>query len=182
MFESLSEKLNTTFKRLTGRGRLSEENIRAALKEVRLALLEADVNYRIVKKLTEEIRQRAIGVDVLESLTPGQQVIKIVNEELTRLMGETRADLQLVYGCLYGKRNTGVRFGDGRGMLLAPCCQVLLRRFRQLRGKPMTRRYPAWIPVLFAVTRLAIVLFAIFAGSVRQALRAASGVPGCPYW
>jgi signal recognition particle subunit SRP54 len=96
MFESLSEKLNTTFKRLTGRGRLSEENIREALKEVRLALLEADVNYRIVKKLIEEIRQRAVGVDVLESLTPGQQVIKIVNEELTRLMGETRADLQLV--------------------------------------------------------------------------------------
>ncbi len=96
MFESLSEKLNTTFKKLTGRGRLSEENIREALKEVRLALLEADVNYRIVKKLIEEIRQRAVGVDVLESLTPGQQVIKIVNEELTRLMGETRADLQLV--------------------------------------------------------------------------------------
>jgi signal recognition particle subunit SRP54 len=96
MFESLSEKLNTTFKRLTGRGRLSEENIRQALKEVRLALLEADVNYKIVKKLIEEIRQRAVGVDVLESLTPGQQVIKIVNEELTRLMGETRADLQLV--------------------------------------------------------------------------------------
>ena len=96
MFESLSEKLNTTFKRLTGRGRLSEENIREALKEVRLALLEADVNYRIVKKLIEEIRQRAVGVDVLGSLTPGQQVIKIVNEELTRLMGETRADLQLV--------------------------------------------------------------------------------------
>jgi signal recognition particle subunit SRP54 len=96
MFESLSEKLNTTFKRLTGRGRLSEENIRQALKEVRLALLEADVNYKIVKKLIEEILQRAVGVDVLESLTPGQQVIKIVNEELTRLMGETRADLQLV--------------------------------------------------------------------------------------
>ncbi|MBN1833185.1 MAG: signal recognition particle protein [Deltaproteobacteria bacterium] len=96
MFESLSEKLNTTFKKLTGRGRLSEENIGEALKEVRLALLEADVNYRIVKKLIEEIRRRAVGVDVLESLTPGQQVIKIVNEELTRLMGETRADLQLV--------------------------------------------------------------------------------------
>ena len=96
MFESLSEKLNTTFKRLTGRGRLSEENIKEALKEVRLALLEADVHYKIVKKLIEEIRRRAVGVDVLESLTPGQQVIKIVNEELTRLMGETRADLQLV--------------------------------------------------------------------------------------
>ncbi len=96
MFESLSEKLNTTFKRLTGRGRLSQENIKEALKGVRLALLEADVNYKVVKKLIEEIRERSVGIDVLESLTPGQQVIKIVNEELTRLMGETRADLQLV--------------------------------------------------------------------------------------
>ncbi|UCF55963.1 MAG: signal recognition particle protein [Deltaproteobacteria bacterium] len=95
MFESLTEKLNNALKKLTGRGRLSEENIRDALKEVRLALLEADVNYKIVKKLIEDIRQRAVGVEVLESLTPGQQVVKIVNEELTRLMGETRQELHL---------------------------------------------------------------------------------------
>jgi signal recognition particle subunit SRP54 len=95
MFESLTEKLNKALKNLRGRGRLTEENIAEALKEVRLALLEADVNYKIVKKLIEDIRQRAVGLEVLESLTPGQQVIKIVNEELTKLMGETRQELYL---------------------------------------------------------------------------------------
>jgi len=95
MFETLTEKLNKALKNLRGRGRLTEENIAEALKEVRLALLEADVNYKIVKELIEGIRQRAVGVEVLESLTPGQQVIKIVNEELTSLMGETRQELHL---------------------------------------------------------------------------------------
>ena len=89
MFDSLSEKLNRVFKKLKGRGRLTEANIQDALKEVRLALLEADVNYKVVKKLIEDIRGRAVGQDVLESLTPGQQIIKIVNEELARLMGES---------------------------------------------------------------------------------------------
>ena len=96
MFDSLSEKLNRVFKKLKGRGRLSEANIQDALKEVRLALLEADVNYKVVKKLIEDIRGRAVGQDVLESLTPGQQIVKIVNEELTRLMGESRTGLELV--------------------------------------------------------------------------------------
>ena len=95
MFENLTEKLNRTFKKLKGHGRLSEKNIQEALKEVRLALLEADVNYKVVKKLIEDIRQRAVGQDVIESLTPGQQVVKIVNEELTGLMGGARQDLRL---------------------------------------------------------------------------------------
>ena len=95
MFESLTEKLNRTFKNLRGHGRLTESNIQDAMKEVRLALLEADVNYRVVKRLVEDIRLRAVGQDVLESLTPGQQVIKIVNEELVRLMGETGHELNL---------------------------------------------------------------------------------------
>ena len=95
MFENLTEKLNRTFKKLKGHGRLSEKNIQEALKEVRLALLEADVNYKVVKKLIEDIRQRAVGQDVFESLTPGQQVVKIVNEELTGLMGGARQDLRL---------------------------------------------------------------------------------------
>ena len=96
MFESLTEKLDGVFKKITGRGRLSEANIKDALKEVRLALLEADVNYKVVKNLVEEIRQRAVGHEVLESLTPGQQLIRIVNDELTRLMGGAREGLQLV--------------------------------------------------------------------------------------
>ena len=95
MFESLTEKLNRTFKNLRGHGRLTEKNIQDAMKEVRLALLEADVNYKVVKRLVEDIRARAVGQEVLESLTPGQQVIKIVNEELVRLMGETGHELNL---------------------------------------------------------------------------------------
>ena len=95
MFESLSEKLSQTFTKLTGRGTLNEKNIDDALKEVRLALLEADVNYKVVKKFVEDIRERALGKEVLRSLTPGQQVIKIVNEELTRVMGSGRQDLIL---------------------------------------------------------------------------------------
>ncbi len=95
MFELLTEKLSKTFKELRGRGRLSEKNIQEALKQIRLALLEADVNYKVVKNLLEEIRQRSLGKEVLESLTPGQQVIKIVREELTKLMGEGRRDLNL---------------------------------------------------------------------------------------
>ena len=95
MFESLSEKLSRTFKKLKGQGRLTEKNIQEALKEVRIALLEADVNYKVVKKFVEDIRQSATGQSVLDSLTPGQQVIKIVNEELIRLMGGSRQELHL---------------------------------------------------------------------------------------
>ena len=95
MFELLTEKLARIFKGLRGRGRLSEKDIQEALRQIRIALLEADVNYRVVKNLLEEIRQRAIGQEVMESLTPGQQVIKVVHEELTKLMGEGGRDLNL---------------------------------------------------------------------------------------
>jgi signal recognition particle subunit SRP54 len=95
MFESLSEKLSRTFKKLRGQGKLTEKNIQEALKEVRMALLEADVNYKVVKKFVEDIRQSAMGQEVLDSLSPGQQVIKIVNEELIRLMGGSRQELNL---------------------------------------------------------------------------------------
>jgi len=95
MFENLSEKLGKTFKNLTGHGRLTEKNIQDALKEVRLALLEADVNYKVVKAFVENVREKAMGQEVLGSLTPGQQVIKIVNGELIRLMGGARHELDL---------------------------------------------------------------------------------------
>jgi signal recognition particle subunit SRP54 len=95
MFELLTEKLGRVFKELRGRGRLSEKDIQEALRNVRLALLEADVNYRVVKNLLEEIRRRALGQEVMESLTPGQQVIKVVHEELTKLMGEGVRELDL---------------------------------------------------------------------------------------
>jgi len=95
MFELLTEKLSRTFKELRGRGRLNEKNIQEALKQIRLAFLEADVNYKVVKNFLEEIRQRSLGQEVMESITPGQQVIKIVQEELTKLMGEGKRDLNL---------------------------------------------------------------------------------------
>jgi len=95
MFDSLTSKLNAVFSRLRGKGRLTEGDITAGLREIRLALLEADVNYKVVKELVGRIRERAVGKEVLESLTPGQQVVKIVRDELTVLMGKERASLSL---------------------------------------------------------------------------------------
>ncbi len=92
-FEGLAEKLQNTFKKLRGKGKLNEKDVKAALKEVRLALLEADVNYKVVKDFVKKIEERAVGHEVMESLTPAQQVIKIVNEELTNLMGGQKSDL-----------------------------------------------------------------------------------------
>lgn len=92
-FESLSDKLQEVFKKLKGKGRLTEKDVNEALREVKLALLEADVNFKVVKSFINKIKERAVGHDVLESLTPGQQVIKIVNEELTELMGSTQSKL-----------------------------------------------------------------------------------------
>ncbi len=86
-FEGLSEKLNAAFRRLRGKGRITEADVREAMKEVRLALLDADVSYSVVKDFVAKVTERAVGTDVLESLTPAQQIIKIVNEELTELMG-----------------------------------------------------------------------------------------------
>src|SRR5258708_30313427 len=87
MFENLQEKLQRAFKSLRGQARLSEENIGEALREVRLALLEADVNFKVVKELVGRIKERAIGQDVMESLSPAQMVVKIANEELIALLG-----------------------------------------------------------------------------------------------
>lgn len=95
MFESLTEKLESIFKRLKGKGLLKEEDIDLALKEIRLALLEADVNFKVVKDFIQKIKEKAIGKEVLESLTPGQQVIKIVNGELCELLGKTNSRIQL---------------------------------------------------------------------------------------
>ncbi|MEQ8203536.1 MAG: signal recognition particle protein [Smithellaceae bacterium] len=87
MFESLSEKLENIFKKLKGRGILDEESVNAALKEIRIALLEADVNFKVVRSFIEDVRGKAIGREVLESITPGQQVVKIVHDQLVELMG-----------------------------------------------------------------------------------------------
>ena len=94
-FESLSDKLQNIFKNLRGKGKLTEADVKTALKEVKMALLEADVSFRIVKQFIKSVEVRAIGEEVLESLTPGQMVIKIVNEELIKLMGSETKELQL---------------------------------------------------------------------------------------
>jgi signal recognition particle subunit SRP54 len=86
-FEGLADKLAAAFKKLKSKGKLTEADVKEAMREVRLALLEADVNFKIAKEFVAKVTERAIGVEVLESLTPAQQVIKIVNEELTTLMG-----------------------------------------------------------------------------------------------
>jgi signal recognition particle subunit SRP54 len=95
MFETLSNKLESIFKRLKGKGLLKEEDVELALKEIRLALLEADVNFKVVKEFVQKIKEKSIGREVLESLTPGQQVIKIVNDELCDLLGRTNSRIQL---------------------------------------------------------------------------------------
>ncbi len=95
MFENLSGRLDSVFKKLKGHGTLNEKNIEDGLKQVRMALLEADVNYKVAKSVVADIKQRALGQEVMQSLTPGQQVIKIVNEEFTRMMGSEHQELNL---------------------------------------------------------------------------------------
>ena len=94
-FESLSDKLQNVFMKLKGKGRLTEADVKAALKEVKMALLEADVNFKVVKQFTKSVEERAVGTDVMNSLTPGQMVIKIVNEEMIKLMGSETTTLEL---------------------------------------------------------------------------------------
>ena len=148
-FESLSDKLQNIFKNLRGKGRLSEEDVKTALKEVKLALLEADVNFKIVKRFIKDTEARAVGEEVLNSLTPAQMVIKIVNEELVKLMGGEPAELKLkpsdeitvimmagLQGA--GKTTTAAKLGaklkaKGRNVLLAACDIYRPAAIRQLQ-------------------------------------------------
>ncbi|MGD2127379.1 MAG: signal recognition particle protein [Desulfobacteraceae bacterium] len=129
MLENLSEKFGKTFKKLRGHGKLTEKNIQEALKEVRLALLEADVNYKVVKKFIDDVRERATGQQVLESLTPAQQVIKIVNSELARLMGEARQELNLTGRTPYTLMLVGLQ-GSGKTTTAAKLALYLHNRGR----------------------------------------------------
>ena len=94
-FEGLTEKLSNAFKKLRGKGRLSEADVKDAMREIRLALLEADVSYKVVKDFIKKTTERAVGTDVLESLTPAQMIVKIVNEELTALMGSENQKIHM---------------------------------------------------------------------------------------
>ena len=93
MFDSLAEKLQATLNDVRGRGTLTEDDITAAMREIRLALLEADVNFKVVKSFTNSVKEKALGADVIGKLNPGQQVVKIVSDELTELMGGAARDL-----------------------------------------------------------------------------------------
>ena len=94
-FEGLSDKLNSVFKKLRSKGRLSESDVREAMREVRMALLEADVNFKVVKDFVASVTEKAIGADILESLTPAQQVVKIVNDQLCELMGGSQSRIHM---------------------------------------------------------------------------------------
>ncbi len=129
MFDSLTDKLNGIFKKLKGHGKLTEKDIEEGLKEVRLALLEADVHYKVVKKLIVAIKERAIGQEVMASLTPGQQVIKIVNDELTELMGAQHEELNLSGSAPVSIMLVGLQ-GSGKTTTAAKLAALLRKKGR----------------------------------------------------
>jgi signal recognition particle subunit SRP54 len=133
MFDTLSEKFESIFKKLRGQGRLTEENIQEALREVRLVLLEADVNFKVVKDFVAKVREGAIGQDVLKSLTPGQQVIKVVREELGRLMGEGETN-QLDLGA---RPPVAVMLCGLQGAGKTTTCGKLALRLRKEKRSPL---------------------------------------------
>ena len=129
-FEGIASKLQNVFKKLTGKGRLSERDVKDAMREIKLALLEADVNFLVVKDFVKRVEARAVGADVLESLTPGQMVIKIVNEELTNLMGSTNAKLE------FGPKKPAVILMSGlQGAGKTTMCGKLAVLLRKQYGK-----------------------------------------------
>ena len=95
MFESLTQKLEQAFKNIRGQGKLTEKNMKDSLQEIRMALLEADVNYKVVKQFIVDVQEAALGQKVLDSIQPGQQIVKIVHHELIRIMGETNEPLRM---------------------------------------------------------------------------------------
>ena len=135
-FEGLTEKINSTFKKLRGKGRLKEADVKEAMREIRMALLEADVSYKVCKDFTKQVTERCVGTDVLESLTPAQMIVKIVNEELTRLMGSDAkhitinpngptvvmlVGLQGAGKTTNGSKLAGLQKRQGRNPLLVAC-------------------------------------------------------------
>ena len=150
-FEGLSEKLNETFKRLRGKGRLTESDVRTGLREVRLALLEADVSYKVVKDFIAKVTERCVGSDVLESLTPAQQIVKIVNQELTELMGGSNARLSSA-----SKGPTVVMMVGLQGAGKTTNCAKLAGHMRRQYGKrPLPVACDVYRPA--AITQLQVV-------------------------
>ncbi len=132
-FDSLSDKLQNIFKNLRGKGRLSEADVKAALKEVKMALLEADVNFKVVKQFVKSVEERAIGQDVMQSLTPGQMVIKIVNEEMINLMGSETTEIALKSG----SEITVIMMAGLQGAGKTTTTAKLAGKFKQKGKKPL---------------------------------------------
>jgi len=150
-FENLSEKLNATFKKLRGKGRVSEADVKEAMREVRLALLEADVSYKVVKDFIAQVSQRCTGADVLESLTPAQQIIKIVNEELTGMMGGANAKITFA-----SKSPTVIMMVGLQGAGKTTNCAKLAGFLRKQYGKrPLLTACDVYRPA--AITQLQVV-------------------------
>ena len=131
-FESLSEKLQNVFKSLRSKGKLSESDVKTALKEVKMALLEADVSFKVVKQFIKSVEERAVGSEVLESLTPGQQVIKIVNEELTNLMGGKATEIEIV-----PSKTTVLMMAGLQGAGKTTTAAKIAGKFKQKGAKPL---------------------------------------------
>ena len=131
-FESLADRLQDVFKKLRGKGKLSEQDVNDAMREVRMALLEADVNYKVVKSFVASVKERAVGSEVMESLTPGQQVIKIVNEEMTRLMGNNPSQIQNA-----GRGPTVILMAGLQGSGKTTSSAKLARYFKKQGRRPM---------------------------------------------
>jgi len=147
LFDGLSGKLNETFRQLKGRGKLNEDNIKQGMREVRLALLEADVNYKVVRDFVNTVRDRAMGQEVMTSLTPGQQVVKIVYEELTALMGHVHQELDFTGRPPWTLMLVGLQ-GSGKTTTAGKMARYLKARGRHPLLVPADVRRPAAITQL----------------------------------
>ena len=132
-FDSLTDKLQNVFKKLRSKGRLTEEDVKTALKEVKMALLEADVNFKVVKQFVKAVQERAVGQDVMNGLNPGQMVIKIVNEELINLMGSETTEITLQPG----KATTVIMMCGLQGAGKTTTTAKLAGKFKQKGKKPL---------------------------------------------
>src|SRR5919202_196714 len=130
MLDALSDRLQSALSDVRSRGKLTEDDVAKAMRQVRLALLEADVNFQVVKRFTAQVKERALGADVLEALNPGQQVVKLVSDELTALMGGAGRDLAFA-----GKPPTVVLMAGLQGSGKTTACAKLARHLREEQGK-----------------------------------------------
>ena len=132
-FDSLTEKLQNVFRNLRSKGRLTEDDVKTALREVKMALLEADVNFKVVKSFIKNVQERAVGQDVMNGLNPGQMVIKIVNEELVALMGSETTEIRLEPG----KATTVIMMAGLQGAGKTTTTAKLAGKFKLKGKKPL---------------------------------------------